>query len=436
MKITTKKRLQKALKIGAVALAALVLFVLLMGVGASCIKDRYKNRELITCAAEETSATTEETRTIYPSENLIPFPYIKDSFSVNGITFTVNSDGTITANGTATKTAIFVFRSFDFSLLAGVYSVSGVENGSIETYCLQISCDNYTQSWNLYNNAIQIDLKSTSSILLQAVVYVGVTVNNLVFSPMLNIGDTAYPFVPNLDGIYNQAYEAGIEDGGLFHGVKLNATLLYTGWTEGASYTGNPRKTLNGLVFDDVVSFVETNADTSKLWGVALTIEFGKAVPVYHYSFKQTGATEKKYVAAYFDNGESCRCYFTPEAEGGKLVFSGSEYLTSELKDLKITKLVFDRNDMSLYWLRKITLSYEDTAYENGYAIGRQEGEDNAVFTFDNLKSGFFSILDAPFKTIKDALNFEFLGINISNLVLFLLTVIVVVIIIKKAMGK
>lgn len=365
MKITTKKRFQKALKIGAVALAALVLLVLLVGVGASCIKDRYKNRELITCAAEEARATTEETRTVYPSENLIPYPYTKDNLSINGVTFTVNSDGTITANGTATRTAIFVFRSFDFSLPAGIYTVSGVENGSLESYCIQISRDNYTQSWNLYDGSIQIELKSTSSILIQAVVYAGATVNNFVFRPMLNVGDIAYPFVPNLDGIYNQAYEAGIEDGGLFHGVNLSAKTYLMGWVEDLTYMGNPRKTLDGLTFGEIVSFVETNTeDTKKLWGVSLTIEFGKAVPVYHYSFKQTGATEKKYVTAYFDNGEYCACYFAPEAEGGKLVFSGAEYLTGQLKDLKITKLVFNREYMSLYWLRSTT-----TIRQSGFVL-------------------------------------------------------------------
>ena len=48
-----------------------------------------------------------QTRAILGAHNLVPFPYFASSYTTNGITFTVNSDGTITANGTATALAIF-----------------------------------------------------------------------------------------------------------------------------------------------------------------------------------------------------------------------------------------------------------------------------------------------------------------------------------------
>ena len=458
MKITTKKRLEKALKIGAVVLAALVFLVLLVGVGVSCIKDRYKNREIITCAAEEATPTAEEeTRTIYPSENLIPYPYRYDNFIINGITFIVNSDGTITANGTATRAAIFVFRSFDFSLPAGIYSISGIENGSIDTYCLQISRDNYSQSWNLYDNNIQIELKSTSSILLQAVVYAGATVNNLVFKPMLNIGNIVYPFVPNLDGVrqdgynngydigrqdgnekgYENGYEAGIEDGGLFGGVSVSSTYFdLTTAKESSVYTTSPRKNSYGLDFDFIADYWETQvSDVSNVILQTLIITFEKPIPYYHYTFRR-GSTSSD--IAFTVVGEDNTTYL-----GGFTVVNGVDTFSvyaddlSKLKTLNIKELRYYKTaPLFAEDMRSLSLTYEDVAYNNGYAVGKQEGEDNAVFTFDNLKSGFFSILDAPFKTIKDALNFEFLNINISNLVLFLLTVIVVVIIIKKAVGK
>lgn len=129
-------------------------------------------------------------------KNLIPYPYAKGTDTLNGVTFTVNNDGTITADGTAIENAIFVFHNFDFSLSAGTYTVSGLENGGAKTYCLQISRDNYAESWNLYNGNIQINLENTSSMLLQFVIYKGTTVNNVVLKPMLNYGTSALPYEP------------------------------------------------------------------------------------------------------------------------------------------------------------------------------------------------------------------------------------------------
>lgn len=128
--------------------------------------------------------------------NLIPYPNAKGTDTLNGVTFTVNNDGTITADGTAIENAIFVFHNFDFSLSAGTYTVSGLENGGAKTYCLQISRDNYAENWNLYNGNIQINLENTSSMLLQFVIYKGTTVNNVVLKPMLNYGSSALSYEP------------------------------------------------------------------------------------------------------------------------------------------------------------------------------------------------------------------------------------------------
>lgn len=145
--------------------------------------------------------------------NLIPYPYAKGTDTLNGVTFTVNNDGTIIANGTATENAIFVFRDFDFSLSAGTYTISGLENGGADTYCLQISRDNYAESWNLYNGNIQIELKNTSSIILQYVVYKGTTVNNVVLKPMLNEGSTALSYMPYFPGLKNAFFKEIVSTG-------------------------------------------------------------------------------------------------------------------------------------------------------------------------------------------------------------------------------
>jgi hypothetical protein len=63
------------------------------------------------------------------------------TITANGITFTVNTDGTFTANGTATATALLQLNVFsNLNLQNGNYILSGCpEGGSANTYRLDIT---------------------------------------------------------------------------------------------------------------------------------------------------------------------------------------------------------------------------------------------------------------------------------------------------------
>lgn len=65
------------------------------------------------------------------SKNLIKYPYDTNTTTINGVTFTVNSDGGITVNGTATTTAVFYIKS-DFITLTPnkQYTLSGFTSGT------------------------------------------------------------------------------------------------------------------------------------------------------------------------------------------------------------------------------------------------------------------------------------------------------------------
>lgn len=444
-----------------------MLLVLLVGVGVSCIKDRYKNRELITCAAEETNATMEETRTIYPSENLIPYPYAEKTKTVNGVTFTVNEDGTITVNGTATSRAVFfiVSANKNLKLSQGVsYSLSGCPAGGgngIFSFILQDIT--YLQTFYDFGNSA-VGLTRFTEYYAFISISEGCTVNNLIFKPMLNIGDVAYPYIPNLDGVrqdgYNNGYDIGRQDGNekgyengyedgygagvedsVFFGVSVTAALQKLDGSYEKAYTASPRKSSETFDFGFLTDYFKRNYTEGNYMACSLSLTFEKPVPYYTYLFEMhdlSGALAQLCTVVAEDGTEYTKFRFSrQEGKTGQLEYWGDNIetlKTLKIKQIKDIYLSFPLFDFSPFQF--LSMTYKDVAYENGYAIGKQEGEDNAVFTFDNLKSGFFSILDAPFKAIKDALNFEFLGINISNLVLFLLTVIVVIIIIKKAVGK
>ena len=122
--------------------------------------------------------------------------------TINGVTFTVNSDGTITANGTATANALFKFASF--TLEAGTYKYSG----------LSIAPSTSTANMSIFRMSDWVGLcalaeKDTFTITAdtkiecRAVIYSGYTANNVVFYPMLRYADitddTYEPYKENID---------------------------------------------------------------------------------------------------------------------------------------------------------------------------------------------------------------------------------------------
>lgn len=152
------------------------------------------------------------------TENLIPYPYAETTKTQNGVTFTVNSDGTITVNGTATKNTSF-FLVFEnptmcLNLRAGEnYTLSGCpKGGSDTTFSMYIQNISYTQSIIDYGNGAT---KATSYTQYYAFIRIaeGYTANNLVFRPMLNTGSEAKPYSKWFPGLKNAYFERIVSTG-------------------------------------------------------------------------------------------------------------------------------------------------------------------------------------------------------------------------------
>lgn len=127
------------------------------------------------------------------TENLIPFPYKNDTMTANGIAWTVNSDGTITANGTATADAIFLLQNFSVS--AGTYTISGAPN--VANCSIQLARGN---SWAMQSIAgatktitYSVDNAYTYC---RCLILKGTTVSNAVFMPQLERGKIAHSYIP------------------------------------------------------------------------------------------------------------------------------------------------------------------------------------------------------------------------------------------------
>lgn len=123
-----------------------------------------------------------------------------------GVTITVNDDGSVTCNGTATSTIIFLL--FEKKLGQNTYILSGCpENGAQnERYKIQINPDN---GWySDIGNGFEFEIQNTSTIKVRLVIYPSYTCNNLTFYPMIRLASIA-----------DDTYEPYIED------TELDVTL-------------------------------------------------------------------------------------------------------------------------------------------------------------------------------------------------------------------
>ena len=130
------------------------------------------------------------------TKNKIKVEYINTSHA-NGVTYTVNSDGTVTANGTpASSDNSYVVVSItqngtyeDFSSYCnGNNILSGCPTGGgMSTYRLYLAGTGESQSYlkQDYGSGVELTATSYNNIYLVFFVYYGYTANNLVFKPMI-----------------------------------------------------------------------------------------------------------------------------------------------------------------------------------------------------------------------------------------------------------
>lgn len=166
--------------------------------------------------------------------NLIPFPYADGmSKTVNGVTFTVNTDGAITINGTATGFASFIFSTgadkinfiggmtYYFSCRHGIISYL-TEEGSETNYIFSDSNPSFTWGEGWIFQSIYMQLNE------------GQTADNLTVYPMLNEGSTAKPYMPYFSGLKNAFFKEIVSTG---------RNLIPYPYSDGMS------KTINGITF-------------------------------------------------------------------------------------------------------------------------------------------------------------------------------------------
>ncbi|MBP3249947.1 MAG: hypothetical protein J6M48_06300 [Ruminococcus sp.] len=163
--------------------------------------DKEELDELIAAKADQTALDELETAmntadaaiVARGSKNLLKNTAV--SAEINGVTFTVNSDGSITATGTATANADFTLSNLTGYPTSGRYVLSGCpEGGGANTYRIQI----YQVAAD-YGEGVAFVSQNRLNVYIR--ISAGQTVDNLVFKPMIRpaeIPDSTYqPYAPS-----------------------------------------------------------------------------------------------------------------------------------------------------------------------------------------------------------------------------------------------
>lgn len=190
----------------------------------------------------------------HKTRNLIP-PATRKSYTHNGITYTVNDDGSVVANGTATAESNFeiqlTWNGEKISLVKGkTYTLSaGVSSPSNTTYRLIVQNVGYNQAVDIGSSFVANYTDYYAFIRI----YSGYVANNLTFYPMLNEGTTALPYEPYFEGLRNaEVTELKSEFGNLFNYDNILDRLKGTGenagkiWVNSTGYSANFYTGTNG----------------------------------------------------------------------------------------------------------------------------------------------------------------------------------------------
>lgn len=148
-------------------------------------------------------APIDDMNNILGAKNLLPNKATTQV--VNGITYTVNEDGSITADGTATSDASLYLAGVQslglFNFKKGQYILSDGNNGYSNEIYMQIHKyeSPYTSYGGTRNGAKTFTLSEDVNVVVRIFIANGVTVSNLTFKPMIRPAsikdDTYVPYV-------------------------------------------------------------------------------------------------------------------------------------------------------------------------------------------------------------------------------------------------
>jgi hypothetical protein len=247
--------------------------------------------------------------------------------TVNGVTCANNGDGTYTVNGTATETIWFTLTFFDdISILENKKLVGCPVGGTSSTYIMYITCynDSTSKDYIDYGNGVilsNIPSEENSS-RLYILIRKGVTVNNLLFKPMLtaDLNATYNDYVPySGDGRLNENV-AGLFD--MFHPIGS----LYP--TTNASFDPNTAKGWHGTwerITDCVIYAAGTSDTVGQIVGSNTHTLTEAELPSHTHSIPQlSGNLNNNQVNIQYGDGHGSFKTISPSVANLEATYGGS----------------------------------------------------------------------------------------------------------------
>ena len=184
----------------------------------------------------------------------------------NGITFTVNSDKTVNVNGTNDTSANSSLIINKYDLSPGTYILNGCPSGGASnTYRLAIQeTGSYSVlgSIDIGNGSGEFTIDTTTSVQIAIFIQKGLTINNLLFKPMLREATIADDTYEQYGASPSTDYLSEIEN---LEGENICPSLNTTRTINGVTFTKNKDGsiTMNGTATAEITYPINVNTTTN-----------------------------------------------------------------------------------------------------------------------------------------------------------------------------
>jgi phage-related protein len=220
-------------------------------------------------------------------KNKLPSGYATTQ-TKNGVTFTINEDGTVKANGTATATTVLYLSTYGDLWSSGSYILNGCPSGGGNNkYCLRMYATGGTTLVSDFGSGVTFT--GQSQLECAIVIWKNQTVSNVVFEPMIRLAsetDATYEPYTNICPISGR--------------TEVNTIVSSTtSATDGRTYTTALGRTVYGGTLD-VVSGVLTVDKVTLEWLSSSNFGKGSATTVDEF-FLRPIASEAGISGTYYD---------------------------------------------------------------------------------------------------------------------------------------
>ncbi len=289
------------------------------------------------------------------SKNLIPFPYANMSVTHKGVTFTVNDDGTVTANGTNDGTGssyIAIYQAGKKPLPIGTYTMSGAPTE--DTY-LQFSGLNVESSANKSRTFTITEVQTQN--LVTCCVRSGKTVDNVVFKPQIEKGSVATPYTPYVSDL--SVIESATACGKNLFDISIDKRTEYVRNGIGLTVNDDGSFNLKGTLRNSNYSYLHYSDFSEEVMPLKMLIAKGTTV-VSSAAFDSDdvyvgltfyGADRKMVVqASGLYNGQSRKITLDKDVYGIGYVFACPNNAAGDMVEIRNLKLQCEIGSVATEW--------------------------------------------------------------------------------------